>query len=289
MLEVKHLSKTYSSGFKLNDISLHLEKGDFVLLFGEDDAGKTALIYQILGLHHSRSGQILLDGKSVKALTMQERKCIQYVPDSVCMEKVTAREYFSTLSKLYLDYQEEDVADLCEYFGIDVDVMLTDMTYNENKLVMIIGAMVTMPKVLILDEPLNFLTAESAKKLLGFLKFLSSRGVAILITSEEAKDVWEYCNRYVRMSGGAIVSQGNMVDYLGVQKAITIGAIDAIRAQELLGDPIAKSNHKMTFLYNKEKQTKSLADILDLLKVSDIEIENLTLEEMLDEDYTRWM
>ena len=279
MLEIKNLNKTYSSGFSLNNISFRVEKGDFLLLFGEDNAGKTALLYQILGLHHFRDGEILFD----------EQKNIRFVPDSICMESVTAREYFATLSKLYPEYQEEDVVDMCEYFGIDSDMMLTEMTYNENKLVMIIGAMVTMPKLLILDEPLNFLTAESGKKLLDFLKFLSSRGVAILLTSEESKEIWGYCNRYIRIQEGTIVSQGNIADYLGVQKAVTINVAEAFRAQSLLGNPVAKTNQKVTFLYDKKKQTKSLADILNLLKVSDIEIENLTLEEMLDKDYARWM
>ena len=279
MLEIKNLNKTYSSGFSLNNISFRVEKGDFLLLFGEDNAGKTALLYQILGLHHFRDGEILFD----------EQKNIRFVPDSICMEAVTAREYFATLSKLYPEYQEEDVVDMCEYFGIDSDMMLTDMTYNENKLVMIIGAMVTMPKLLILDEPLNFLTAESGKKLLGFLKFLSSRGVAILLTSEESKEIWGYCNRYIRIQEGTIVSQGNIADYLGVQRAVTINVAEASRAQSLLGNPVAKTNQNVTFLYDKKKQTKSLADILNLLKVSDIEIENLTLEEMLDKDYARWM
>lgn len=279
MLEIINLNKTYSSGFSLNNISFRVEKGDFLLLFGEDNAGKTALLYQILGLHHFRDGEILFD----------EQKNIRFVPDSICMESVTAREYFATLSKLYPEYQEEDVVDMCEYFGIDSDMMLTDMTYNENKLVMIIGAMVTMPKLLILDEPLNFLTAESGKKLLGFLKFLSSRGVAILLTSEESKEIWGYCNRYIRIQEGTIVSQGNIADYLGVQRAVTINVAEASRAQSLLGNPVAKTNQNVTFLYDKKKQTKSLADILNLLKVSDIEIENLTLEEMLDKDYARWM
>lgn len=279
MLEIRNLNKTYSSGFSLNNISFRVEKGDFLLLFGEDNAGKTALLYQILGLHHFRDGEILFD----------EQKNIRFVPDSICMEQVTAREYFATLSKLYPEYQEEDVVDMCEYFGIDSDMMLTDMTYNENKLVMIIGAIVTMPKLLILDEPLNFLTAESGKKLLGFLKFLSSRGVAILLTSEESKEIWGYCNRYIRIQEGTIVSQGNIADYLGVQRAVTIDVAEASRAQSLLGNPVAKTNQNVTFLYDKKKQTKSLADILNLLKVSDIEIENLTLEEMLDKDYARWM
>lgn len=289
MLEIRKLNKKYSSGFAITDISLHINKGDFVLLLGEDDAGKTSLIYQVMGLHHFYKGQILFEGKPIQKLSSKVKRQIRFVPDSICMEYVTARSYFATLKKVYPNYEEEDVVDMCDYFGVNIDELLTEMTYNENKLVTIIGAIVTMPKLLILDEPLNFLTHESGRKLLTFLKYLSYRGVSILITADESKEIFPYCNRYVYMREGSLISEGTASDYFGVYKAITVNNTEAAKVQEMLGDPIGNRNNKITFLYNKKKQTKSLMDILELLKVSDIEIENLTLEEILEQNYTRWM
>ena len=221
MLEICELNKKYNSDFTLKNISLHIKEGDFVLLFGPDDAGKTSLLYQILGLHHFSEGEILFQGNDVRHLSKEEQRQIRFVPDSVCMEQVRAKDYFRTLSRLYPEYDEEDVADLCEYFGVDTDCKLTEMTYNENKLTMIIGAMVTGPKLLILDEPLNFMTIESGKKLLGFLKYLSSRGIAILITSDTSKDIWEYCTRYVYMQDGMFATEGFVSDVYDMQKAVT--------------------------------------------------------------------
>ena len=289
MLDIINLNKNYNRTFSLNEISLHMDRGDFLICFGPDDAGKTALIYQIMGLHHFYDGEILFQEKDVRRLTADEKMEIRFVPDSVCMENITARKYFETLSKTYFGYQDEDVEDMCEYFGVDIDCRLPEMTYNENKLTMIIGAMVTNPKLLILDEPLNFMTLESGKKLLDFLKYLSSRGVSILITSEESRGVWEYCNKYVYMEDGSVIHAGDVTDYLGVQKAITMFTGEATLAQNLLGSPVARRNDRMTFIYDKAKQTRSLMDILKLINVSDVEIESLTLEEMINKDYTRWM
>jgi len=281
ILEIKNLNQS--------NISFSVDSGDFFLLFGPDDAGKTELLYQILGLRHFRQGEILFEGISVKKLQTDMRRAIRFVPDSVCMEHITARDYFAMLAKTYEEYEQEDVLDMCEYFGVDMDVKLTDMTYNENKLTMLIGAMVTAPKLLILDEPMNFLTQESTMKLLGFLKFLSSRGMAILITASEAKEVKDYCNRYIYFKDDAVAHSGDMKDFYGTQKAITVVGGEHSLIKNMLGTPIVQTKHRATYLYDKAMQSRTISEIVGLMGNADIEVENLTLEEMLDKDYTRWM
>lgn len=281
ILEIKNLNQS--------NISFSMDSGDFLLLFGPDDAGKTELIYQILGLRHFRQGEILFEGISVKKLHADARKVIRFVPDSVCMEEITASDYFAMLAKTYEEYEQEDVLDMCEYFGVDMDVKLTDMTYNENKLTMLIGAMVTAPKLLILDEPMNFLTQESTMKLLGFLKFLSSRGMAILITASEAKEVKDYCNRYIYFKDDAVAHSGDMKDFYGTQKAITVVGGEHSLIKNMLGAPIVQTKHRATYLYDKAMQSRTISEIVGLMGNADIEVENLTLEEMLDKNYTRWM
>lgn len=278
VLEVKKLGKAYDDGFALEDISFQVNEGDFMLLFGEDDAGKTSLLYQILGMQQFDTGQITV-----------EKKDVRFVPDSVCMEKITAREYFATLAKYSSKYPQEDVVDICDYFSIDVDQKLTDMTYNDNKIAMIVGAIGTVPKLLILDEPLNFLTVKSGRKMLNFLRHLSDRGVAVLITADESKDILRYCDHFVYMKDGKIILKGNAQECIGRQKAITVSEVDAPKVEYWLGEQIANGNRRVTFLFDTKTEERSLGDILRVLKVSDIEIEDLTLEEMLDKDYSRWM
>lgn len=265
ILEVKNLNKS--------NISFSIDEGDFLLVFGPDDAGKTNLLYQIMGLRHFRDGEILFEGKSVRTLNREDLKKIRFVPDNVCMENITAREYFSMLAKGYLEYSEEDVQDLCEYFGVDLDCCLTDMTYNENKLTMIIGAMVTMPRLLILDEPLNFMTEASGKKLLEFLKYLSGKGIAVLVTSDISAPVSAYCSHYIYFRESAVAHSGLVRDIYGSKKAVTI----------------TKNGQKNTQIYEKAVLSKNLSQIVMLMGDADIEIETLTLEEILDDDITRWM
>jgi len=318
MLDIINFSKKYNTGFELTDISLHINTGDFVVMFGEDDAGKTALLYHILGLHHTSlitqvanavsnltksspdseddevesgesDGRILFEGKPIQSLAQEEQKRIRYVPDTVCMEELTAKAYFKMLSRNYKHYDEEDIQDMCEYFDIDINTKLTEMTYNDNKLTMIIGAMVTMPKLLILDEPMNFLTQDSTIKLLSFLQFLSSKGIAVLLTCTESQEARGYGDKYVYLRDGAVMDSGAMQDVYGVQKAVSVSGGRAQVLRKILGAPIAEVEGRLTYLYDKRKQDYKLTELVGILGDADVEVENLTLEEMLDEDYTRWM
>ena len=289
MLDVRRLHKKYKNGFELKDISFHLNPGDFAVLFGADDSGKTALLYHIMGLHHFRKGEILIDGRSLLRLTDEERKTVRFVPDSVCVEPITLKEYFATLALMYAEYDEEDAVDLCEYFGVDMTAKLTEMSENENKLAMIIGAMVTAPKLLILDEPMNFLTAQSGVKLLGFLKFLASRGMTILITSERAEEVQDYCSHYLFLQNGVIAHHGLVKEVFRSQKAVTIKGGNASMVQSLLGTPVAKSGAYVTYLYDQSTQSRSLAEVLGLIAPEDFRVEDLSLEEVLNKDYARWI
>lgn len=273
MLEIKHLSKTYSSGFELNNISLHIKQGDFLVMFGADDAGKTAILYQIMGLHQFRRGEILFNGKDIHQLTQEERKKIRFVPDTVCMEDVIAREYFAMIAKKYPKFDEETVQELCDLFEVDLDTRLTDMTYNENKLVTIVGAIASMPELLILDEPMNFLTQKSASRLLKILAFLNQKGMSILMTVTESSEARDYPSHFIYLKDGAVAHQGIWKDLYGSQKMLLI----------------SDGEERKTYIFNKKKQTRRLSDLLGRLGNADIVVENLTLEEILDKDYTRWM
>ena len=289
MLDIRRLNKKYKNGFELRDISLHLNPGDFTVLFGADDSGKTALIYHILGLHHFSKGEILLDGRSLLRLTDEERKELRFVPDSICDEPITVREYFATVAMMYAEYDAEDAEDLCEYFGLNIDKKLSEMPHNDNKLAMIIGAMVTGSKLLILDEPMNFLTKESTVKLLEFLKYLASRGMTILITSEHAANVKDYCSHYLYLQNGTITHQGAMTEMFHSRKAVTIKGGNISMAQSLLGTPVAKTGDSMTYLFNAKTQGHSLTEILGLIEPQDLQVRDLSLEEVLNKDYTRWI
>lgn len=265
ILEIKDLNDS--------NIFFSIDEGNILLLFGADDAGKTNWLYQILGHRHFRNRDILFEGKSVRKLDRKSKKKIRFVPDNVCMENITARDYFFMLAKRYPEYSGEDVQELCEYFDVDINCRLTDMTYNENKLAMIIGAIATSPKLLILDEPLNFMTEVSGRKLLEYLNRLSKKGMAILITSDTSLQISAYCSHYIYLKEGGSAQYGEIKDVLALKKAVTI----------------TKNGCRKTEIYDKDVLTKMLPEIVKDLEGADIEIVSLTLEEIIEEDYTRWM
>ena len=289
MLDVRGLSKKYRDGFAFKEISFHIYPGDFAVLFGADDEGKTTLLYHILGMQHLKEGEILFHGRSLLRLTEAERKRLRFVPDSICQEAITVKQYLHTLAEIFENYDEKAAIDLCEYFDVNMNDKLSKMPYMKNKLAMIIGAMVTVPELLILDEPMNFLDEASGTKLLDYLKALASKGVAILITCESAAEVKDYCSHYLYLQNGQITHSGLMKDAYGSKKAITLKGGNASLARCLMGEPIAKRGEYTTYLFCDKEQNQTLAEILGRIEPEDFQVENLSIEEILNEDYTRWM
>lgn len=289
MLDVRGFRKKYRDGFAFKDISFHIDLGDFTVLFGADDEGKTTLLYHILGLQHLKDGEILFNGRSLLRLTEAERRSIRFVPDSICQESITVKEYLHSLAEIYENYDEKAAVDMCAYFEINMNSKLSEMTYAENKLAMIVGAIVTTPMLLILDEPMNFLDDTRGAKLLFFLKFLASKGLTILITCESAEEVKDYCSHYLYLQNGQIGHCGLIKDVYGSKKAITVRGGNTSLAQALLGEPIAKREDCVTYLFDCKEKNCSLTEVLSVIATDDFQVENLSIEEILNEDYTRWM
>ena len=83
MLEIKNFSKVYPNGkVGANDINLNVESGDLFAFIGPNGAGKTTTIKSIVGINEITSGDILVDGVSVKSDPMKVKSMIAYIPDN---------------------------------------------------------------------------------------------------------------------------------------------------------------------------------------------------------------
>lgn len=289
MLEIIDLEKDYGGGFSLSNICMEIENGEWAVLFGEDDAGKTALLYNILQLHHFKTGQILYQDKPVQKLDVKTKRTMRFVPDDIYLEAISAEEYFEGLLNANKIRSRKEMETLCESFSIDMKEKFPDMTYEGNKLATIVGALITKPEFLILDEPFNFLTEKGKQKLLEVLKEKNKKGLTILLTNECYSDVQGYCNKFFYMKNGSITASGTIHSLLGNAKAVTVMDGDKEILRQKLGEPIAEKIGKTSYLYINKEDSMLLADILTQAGVTDFEVENLTLEEILDDDYSRWL
>ena len=237
MLEVVGLSCPSPDGF-IENVNFHIAKGDFFVLFGPDNSGKTELINTILGISKQYAGTVTYQERNRKKLSIKERKQIRYVPDEILMlYGVKAKKYLSKIAKQYHMKDKEKIKSLIEYFDIDVNEYLTEMTYEGNKLVSIIAALLTSPELLILDEPFNFLLDESSDKLLAYLKEKNNEGMTILLVAEHFEDAKEYANSYFYINEGEPIEEGRIAPDWIPPKKIVFHNPNYEKMEQLFGPP----------------------------------------------------
>ncbi len=280
----------YYNNVTLKDISFHIQEGDFFVIFGPDDSGKTELMEMLIGIRKPANGKILYKEQELLRIPSKERQNIRFVPDDIILRgnKTTAQQYFEQIMKAYKITDNDKIKDYAEFFGIDLTEKLNYMTYECNKFTAIIGAVLTNPNLLILDEPSNFLTKQGIKKLYAFLKDIQKSGVTIVILAEHFEEAAQHCNSYVYLKEGHIEAANRTDERFELHKAVNVFNANHEKLQEILGEPVAVSDRGKTYLY-----CESMGNLLEILSKCDAEykellIERMSMEEFWDKDYSRW-
>lgn len=284
-MEIRDVSYCYGNHQVLDQINLEIGKKDFFALFGEDDAGKTTLLRLMMGLDMHYEGEIVWnDDSNGKQMSLQN---IRFLPDDIIREKsLTVRQYMNFARGAAIEYDLDLQEQLCQKFEIPLNVQLLNLTYRENKMVQIIAALSAKPDFIILDEPVNFLDMQTYRSVLELLLQKNQEGVGILTAVEKYSDIYGYCNRYAYLKEGKIVASGNVPVPDQRKKIITVTGGKKERLDDLMDQLISQQDNKGVYLYQREM--KMLPSILAEVECEDFIVEDMTLEEELEMDFSRW-
>lgn len=284
MLEVAGLSCPFPDGF-IENVNFHIDKGDFFILFGPDNSGKTELINTILGISKRYAGTVTYQGCHTKKLSFRQRKEIRYVPDEILMlHGVKVKTYLSGIARQYHIGDKEKIKNLLEYFDIDANEYLTEMTYEGNKLVSIISALITSPELLILDEPFNFLLEEASEKLLTYLKEKNNEGMTILLIAEHFEDAEENANRYFYIKEGTPIEEGNIAPDWMPPKKIVLHNPDYEKMEKVFGTPA--DTYRTEYTYISDLSWENIGQkITECGMEKHVTVTQARMEEILDIKY----
>jgi ABC-2 type transport system ATP-binding protein len=219
-LTVKNVTKTFQDGetvvTALNDVTLHIKKGEIYGLLGPNGAGKTTLINSIAGLVIVDSGEVRVFQYGIKKQLQKIQQIINVVPGfSRCYSSLTINEFLRMYSYLYAvpnwRKRREEVLDLLE-LQPRKDQPLMSLSSGYKQRVLLAKALLTKPKLLLMDEPTIGLDVEIAIKMRGLMKKLKSEGHTILLTTHNMFDVEELCDRIALISKGRVVVEGTIDD-----------------------------------------------------------------------------
>ena len=216
MLEIKNLTKTYKGGkTAVANLSLTVRAGDIYGFIGHNGAGKTTTIKAVVGIHDFDQGEILVDGKDVRAQSMACKQVTAYIPDNPDIyEYLTGIQYLNFLADIYrvpAKAREERIRREAEDFGIYsvLGDLVSTYSHGMRQKLDIIGALLHEPKLLVLDEPFVGLDPEASLILKKKMHAFCEKGSAIFFSTHVLEVAEKLCNRIAVISGGKLVAEGD--------------------------------------------------------------------------------
>ncbi len=215
MLSIRNVSKTYkkSTVKAIDDVSIEIEDGDIYGFIGPNGAGKSTTIKCIVGIHGYDSGEIYLNGKTLKDDPIAYKKMFAYVPDNPDVyEHLTGIQYLDFIANVFGlgSERNELIHKYASLFGIEKDLANPVRTYSHGmkQKLQLISALIHNPKLLVLDEPFVGLDPKATHDLKEVMKELCSQGTMIFFSSHVLEVVEKFCNKIAIIKNGKIVAQG---------------------------------------------------------------------------------
>ena len=221
VLELKNLSYVYGTGTPfektaVNNLSLSIEKGEFIGIMGHTGSGKSTLVQMLNGLMKPTSGQVLLDGEDIWANPKDIRKIrfkvgmvFQY-PEYQLFEEIVAKDIAfgpTNMGKSGAEL-EKAVNDAARFTGLKDELLEKspfDLSGGEKRRAAIAGVIAMNPEVLVLDEPTAGLDLLGRDLLVSqIVQYHKERKNTVILVSHSMEDIAKYAERLIVVNDGEI-------------------------------------------------------------------------------------
>jgi len=211
VIQVEDITKRYGTFTAVDKINFEIEEGEVVGFLGPNGAGKSTTMNMITGFIEPSSGRILVDGYDISKKSKKAKKQIGYMPEGVPLYgELTVKEFVTYMAELKGVKRKEKKAMVdkaLESTGlIDVQNQLTrNLSRGYKQRVSLAGALVSNPKVIILDEPTVGLDPKQVTEIRTLIKELG-KDHTVILSSHILSEVSQICNRVIIINKGKIVA-----------------------------------------------------------------------------------
>lgn len=241
-LSLRNITKRYP-GIVANDgVSLEIAPGEVLAILGENGAGKSTMMKIIYGAARPDEGEISFDGKPLAVESPAEARELGIAMvhqhfalfDTLTVAENVALGLSGKLSPAQI---AEEIRKLGEKYGLEVDPasIVMELSMGERQRVEILRALMTKPKLLILDEPTSVLTPQAVRTLFKILHQLASEGVSILFISHKLDEIRELADRCVVLRAGRVVATVNPKEETEEELARQMIGADPPKVREAAG------------------------------------------------------
>ncbi len=217
VLEIRNLTKIYNrTKIAVNDLSLEVYEGDVYGFIGQNGAGKTTTLRAVTGILPFDSGEIYVNGLSVKENPIACKQQIAYIPDNPDLyDYLTGVQYLNFIADIYgvnKGVRQERVEKYASMFRIlgDLGSLVGSYSHGMKQKLAIIGALLHEPKLFVLDEPFVGLDPEAAFKLKQVFREMCDNGAAIFFSTHVLDVAEKLCNKIAIIKNGKLMASGDI-------------------------------------------------------------------------------
>ena len=213
-LELIAISKEYPA-VKANDrVGLRVAPGEIHAVLGENGAGKSTLMKIIYGAVRPDAGEMLWDGRAVEIRHPQEARALGI---AMVFQHFSLFDTLTAAENVWLGLDRswsladvtKRITEVAHEYGLDVDPLrpVHTLSVGERQRVEIVRALLTKPRLLILDEPTSVLTPQAVQALFATLRQLAAEGCSILYISHKLDEIRALCHKCTVMRGGRVTGE----------------------------------------------------------------------------------
>ena len=213
MIEFENVSLRLGD-FRLNEVSLRVESGDYYFVIGPSGAGKTIILEAIAGLHHPDSGRVIINGDDVSGVPPEKRKIALVYQDYSLFPHMSVRDNIAfglKMQKMPKTEVEKRVGAVLSRFGISHlrDRSPYTMSGGEQQRVALARALVTEPDILLLDEPLSAMDQVNRDKFVADLRAIHEESsLTIVHVTHSREEALSLATRVAVIIDGTLEQEG---------------------------------------------------------------------------------
>ncbi|MBE6677432.1 MAG: ABC transporter ATP-binding protein [Ruminococcaceae bacterium] len=221
MLKIDNLCKSYGAKKAVDNLSLHIKPGEIYGFIGHNGAGKTTTIKAACGILQFDSGDISIDGTSIKQDPVLCKSKLAYIPDNPDLYGfMTGLQFLNFIGDIFKISAEERKASIKKYadiFGLydNLSQLISSYSHGMKQKLAIISALIHKPKLIIMDEPFVGLDPKASHALKQIMAQICAEGGAIFFSTHVLEVAEKLCHKVAIIKNGVLVKSGTMEDVKG--------------------------------------------------------------------------
>jgi ABC-2 type transport system ATP-binding protein len=290
VLETKNLTKRYGDFTALDDLSIHVDRGQILGFIGPNGAGKTTTIKILVGLSKPTSGSASIAGVNCSENASRIKRLVGYMPDRFgAYDNMRVHEYldfFGAIFGIPLGKRKKRIEEVMEITNTKYmqDKYVESLSHGMQQRVGIARTLLHDPEVLILDEPANGLDPKARIEMRQLLLQLAAQGKTLIVTSHILPELARICNVVAIVTHGKLRAFGSVDDVMSKlcpqrNYEVQLTNSDAMKQGEqvLQGllhetEPISVSTAELTLRFPTVRSEAELSEVLQRLVAAKVPV-----------------